>query len=456
MTRFSMTEFNPVTAKEWKQKIQFDLKGTDYNETLVFQSQEGINVKPFYHQDDLGVDPTPIPGLPKDWKIGQSIFIDSEAIANKISLQAIEKGAEALFFNAEKEFDFQLLFSEIPLENVILYFNFSFLSETFIKQLSTYFSENKTQVFYNIDIIGNLARTGNWYHNLRKDHEIVTDICKLKNVENSISIDATLYQNAGANMVQQLAYSMAQANEYLNHFSEKHTSNLNFTFHLSVGTNYFFEIAKIRALRILFSTLAKEYGQKKACQITVIPTKRNKTIYDYNVNMLRTTTEYMSAILGGANTICSLAYDNLYHKSNEFGERIARNQILILKTESYFYAENNPAKGTYYIESLTQQLSEKALTLFKEIEKNGGLLKQLKDGLIQRKIKESAYKEQQAFKDGKTILLGINKYPNPIDSMKNDLELYPFSKTNVRKTLIEPILEKRIAEKLEQERLSNE
>ncbi len=173
-----------------------------------------------------------------------------------------------------------------------------------------------------------------------------------------ISINTGLYQNAGANMVQQIAYSVAHANEYFNRIS---TINKPIVFEVSVGTNYFFEIAKLRALRLLFNLIAKEYNHNLDCHLLVSPTKRNKTIYDYNVNMLRTTTECMSAILGGADAIANLPYDALYHKDNEFGDRIARNQLLILKHESYFDKVNNPADGSYYIESLTHQLAEKAL-----------------------------------------------------------------------------------------------
>jgi methylmalonyl-CoA mutase len=223
-----------------------------------------------------------------------------------------------------------------------------------------------------------------------------------------------------------------------------------------VGTNYFFEIAKIRALRRLWASLASEFGFNTECHIFATPSKRNKTIYDYNTNMLRTTTECMSAILGGANTINNLAYDAVYHKDNEFSERIARNQLLILKHESYFNKVNNPADGAYYIESLTTQISEKALELFKDVEANGGFLNQLKEGTIQRKIKENASKEQDQFNDGKLVLLGTNKHPNKEDLMQHELELYPFLKTNPIKTLIEPILEKRISNKLDFSRLEEE
>ena len=262
-----------------------------------------------------------------------------------------------------------------------------------------------------------------------------------------------MYQNAGANMVQQIAYTLAHANEYFNRIA---TINQPIVFEVSVGTNYFFEIAKLRALRLLFNLIAKEYNHNLDCHIIVSPTKRNKTLYDYNVNMLRTTTECMWAIFGGADAVANLPYDALYHKDNEFGDRIARNQLLILKHESYFDKVNNPADGSYYIENLTNQLAEKALALFKDIEANGGFLKQLIEGTIKRKIQESAQKEQELFDSGKEILLGTNKYPNKNDKMKHDLELFPFVKIKPRKTLITPIIEKRLAEKLEQERLDLE
>jgi methylmalonyl-CoA mutase len=251
-----------------------------------------------------------------------------------------------------------------------------------------------------------------------------------------------------------LAYALAHVNEYLNHLTN--SNSLKVIFNVSVGTNYFFEIAKLRALRILWQSLASEYGITSECQIYTTPTKRNKTLYDYNTNLLRTTTECMSAILGGANTINNLAYDAIYHKNNEFGSRISRNQLLVLKHESYFNKVNNPADGAYYIESLTQQLAEKGLELFKDIEANGGFLKQLKEGIIQKKIKESAEREQTQFNNGEIVLLGTNKHPNPNDKMTNELELYPFVKTNPRKTLIIPIIEKRLAETLEQNRLKTE
>ncbi len=456
MSKLLFNEFDAVTSKQWKQKIQFDLKGADYNDSLIWKTNEDIDIKPFYHIDEFKDSFKLSNTKATQWKICQSIFVADVKKSNKKALNAIERGAESIKFLIPNEtVTIQDLIENIDTSSTSLYFEFQFLSEKYINLFSGIL--NKENIYIQTDIIGNLAKSGNWFSTLQNDH---VEFESIVNKTNTISIDMALYQNAGANMVQQLAYGLSQANEYLNHFdailSKEKKESTRIIFNVAVGTNYFFEIAKLKALRILWETLASEYGFNTDCHIVAIPTKRNKTLYDYNTNLLRTTTECMSAILGGANTICNLPYDTIYHKDNEFGERIARNQLLVLKHESYFDKVNNPSDGAYYIETLTKQLAEKSLDIFKNIEANSGFLKQLKEGTIQRKIKESAEKEQQQFNEGKHILLGSNKYPNPNDKMKHELELYPFVKTNQRKTLIEPIIEKRLAEKLEQERLKKE
>jgi len=455
MSKLLFNEFESISAKAWKQKIQLDLKGDDYNEALIWNSPEGIDVKPFYHADEFKNLPETSATKATSWKICQTIYVADDEQANTKALDVLSRGAESIkFIIPSEDIVLDTLLKDINFTSTSLHFELQFLSEEFVKKIIHIPSNSKSHI--NLDIIGNLAKTGNWHYNLQKDHKILESIVSNSaSLRSILSVDVSLYQNAGANMVQQLAYALAHANEYLNNFGEKVTNQINFS--ISIGTNYFFEIAKLRALQLLWKTLASEYTSNVSdCHILATPTKRNKTIYDYNTNMLRTTTECMSAILGGANTICNLPYDAVYHKDNEFGERISRNQLLILKHESYFNKVSNPADGSYYIESLTQQMAEKALALFKSIEVNGGFLKQLKQGTIQRKIKESATKEQDLFNNKEEILVGTNKHPNLNDKMKHDLELYPFVKQKKRKTLIEPIIEKRLAEKLEQERLKNE
>ena len=446
------SDFDAVTSKQWKQQIQYELKGADYNETLVWESPEGIKVKPFYHNDETEINLNAI-APSKPFTIVQNIFVHDVKKSNSRALETLKRGAESVRFTIENDtVSVEELMQNLTFENVIYYFHLPFLSNDFVTKINEFATKNKANIYVQVDPIGQLEKEGNWFENLEKDFEKLNTIASKTTVP-FLTISSGIYQNAGANIVQQLAYTLAHINEYFNRIP---AINQPIVIEVALGTNYFFEIAKLRALRLLFNTVAKEYNHNFDCHIIATPSKRNKTLYDYNVNMLRTTTECMSAILGGADAVANLAYDAIYHKDNEFGDRISRNQLLVLKHESYFDKVNNASDGAYYIETLTEQLAEKALELFKDIEKNGGLLSQLIDGTIQRKIKESADKEQDLFDSGKEVLLGTNKYPNKNDMMKNDLELYPFVKQNSRKTLITPIIEKRLAEKLEQERLSQE
>ncbi|MGB6152423.1 MAG: methylmalonyl-CoA mutase subunit beta [Pricia sp.] len=450
-------DFPEVSAKAWKQKIQYDLKGADYNDTLVWESPEGINVKPFYHADDFSGKSALAPSAPQNWKIGQSIYAGNPILANEKGVKAVAGGVESIQFTIPSEdVDFKILLQQIDVRTIPVYLNMPFLSEQFVKSALVYTSAS-APIYFNVDIVGNLARSGNWYFDHKKDYDLFSKILD-SGALHVLQVDISLYENAGADSTQQLGYALAHTNDYLHHLSKNGMLEKlkSIHFKVAIGSNYFFEIAKFRALRILWKTLAAEYDLDFDCHITATPSKRNKTIYDYNVNMLRTTMESMSAILGGANTIFNMPYDAIYHKDNEFGERIAINQLLLLNNESYFDKVSNPADGAYFIESITLQLAEKGLQLFKNIEQKGGFLKQLKAHTIQEKIKESASKQQQRFKAQEDVLVGSNKFQNETDKMKQQLELHPFVKINPRKTIIEPIIERRLAENLEKKRLEDE
>ena len=463
MNKRLFNDFEKISSKAWKQKIQVDLKGADYNDTLIWKSQEGIDVKPFYSIEDLNQSVSnSCNRLSLNWNIGQTIFVNDTIQSNLKALDAINRGAEALLFIIpNKEVSFHILFQNIDLDTVQLQIQFQFLDSVYIKKLNSFLKEHSLKNYgahvIHLDVIGNLVKSGNWFFNLKEDHKHFESVY---DHTQTLSIDLSHYQNSGATIIQQLAYALAHANEYLNHLSNRNNENsftsVSCVFKVAIGSNYFFEIAKVRALRLLWKTLAIEYDANPICKIIAQPSRRNKTLYDYNTNMLRTTTESMSAILGEADIIMSLPYDAIYHKDNEFGERIARNQLLVLKHESYFDQVSNPSEGAYYIEYLTTQLANKALLLFKNIEANGGFVNQLFEGTIQRKIKERAKVEKDAMEHGHITLLGTNKHPNADDLMKNELELYPFIKINQRKTLIEPIIEKRLSENLEQKRLKTE
>ncbi|WP_299061961.1 methylmalonyl-CoA mutase subunit beta [uncultured Polaribacter sp.] len=442
-------EFQKTSAAAWKQKIQVDLEGKDYNETLLWKTEEGIVVKPFYTSEDRVNHKIDTPK--KGFNICQTIFIDDVKIANSLAISAINKGANAIQFKANTIFNYKELLVNIDLKSILLYFQFRFLDDNFQIEISRFINSKNT--YFQTDIIGNLAETGNWFSNLNNDFNKLDSI--QKNTNNCIAVSNDLYQNCGATITQQLGYTLAHANEYLNKYGSEVAKKIHFNF--SVGSNYFFEIAKLRAFRILWTTLLDVYNITDVeAHIFTQPTLRNKILYDYNTNLLRTSTECMSSILGGANTICNISYDTIFKKSNHFGERIARNQLLILQQEAHFKQAQHFADGTYYIEAITKQLAEKGLSLFKEIEKNGGFLKQLKIGVIQKKISESAKKAQNDFLKQKIILVGSNLHQNKKDKMQPKLELYPFVKQRNIKTIITPLTRSRLSEFLEKERLLSE
>lgn len=448
------TDFDPISSKQWKNLIQYELKGADFNQTVVWESLEGIKVKPLYHSDEDQQN-IQINTEASQFKIVQDIFVfDLEKSIHKAN-GSIKRGAESLKFTiASAAVDCEKLLKGITAVGIqVVYLNLQFLNASYLLQIDNLAATLPFKVYMLTDIVGQLGREGNWYSSQQSDLEILKQVQpQLKNCS-LISVDSTLYQNAGANSVQQIAFTLAHANEYFNALPQL---NREMVIQVAQGSNYFFEIAKLRAIRWCFDSLMAAYDFDVKIHILAMPTKRNKTLYDYNNNMLRTTTECMSAILGGADAVCNLPYDAIYHKTNEFGDRISRNQLLILKKESYFDKVDNPADGAYYIEYITEQLAEKAMELFKDIESHGGLIDGLIDGAIQRKINQSAAKEQDLFDTGKEILLGTNKHPNPADKMKDALELYPFVKKMSGKKAITPIVEKRLAEKVEQERLELE
>lgn len=454
MNKKLFNDFPAVSAKEWKQKIQVDLKGADYNESLLYKSDDSVDVKPFYHQEST--DKTSMATNPEKWEICEKVFLASEQAAIKHIVDILARGAESLWLIVPTEkTQLESVLKTIDLAQISVFIECLFLSSSFLKKTHSFLQQYPHQVAFGIDPIGHIAREGNWHKTEEADTQELEKIATETNTRPFLSIDASLYQNAGANIPQQIAYAVAHAHEYLHLLSKKSTLPA-FNFIVAIGGNYFFEIAKLKALRSVFKAVSKAYGLPGEMKILTQSSKRNKTLFDYNVNMLRTTTENMSAVLGGADQVCPTAYDEIFHKQNEFGNRIARNQLLILKNESYFESNTNAAKGSYYLETLSTQFSEKALDIFKTIEKGGGFISQLKDGTIQRKIKESALKEQEKFDQDNKILVGTNKYLNPEDRMKNELELYPFLKRKPRKTIIQPILEKRLAENLEHERLEKE
>ena len=447
------SKFGPVSDRAWKQQIQADLRGGDYNAMLTWLSPEGITVKPFYTSEDLPGGGSVTSGVtPGSWRTGYAMRIQPGW--EELAREALENGAEELLIRCEPGWE-----SAHELLNGLQATKWLEVPRLDQGTLGSILTSELPAAHYLTDPIGNLAATGNWAGGMEADMALLGELGSADRVPASVAIHAETYQNAGANRVQELAYSLAQAHEYL--LRAETDTRLQAlierpVFIVAVGNDYFFEIAKLRALRHLWKLLGKTFGNSGECTIIARPTLRNKTLYDFNTNMLRTTMECMAAVLGGADLVCNMPYDQLYHLPNSFAGRIARNQLLLLKHESYFDRVSNPADGAYYIESLTDQLGKKALEQFKALEKGGGLLTQLKEHKIQKKIRESARAEQDAFDQGRLVLVGSNRYPNPEDRMSETIQTDPFPAVRKEKTLIEPLTVRRLSEQYERKRLRDE
>ena len=416
-------EFKQLTPQEWKLKVQAELAGLDYNEVLVWDTAEGIQVKPVYTNEDLPEDVSTIQTT-KDWKIIGNFRNDSP---QDFSYLYGFKVNESHFDQVLKLPEFLDLFFEIK------------TSTDSLNQLN--FSEIKNLKYLGLDVLGKFAETGNWFHSQEEDLALTQKILNENTFEKSIEVNASLYQNAGANHVQQIAIAISHAVEYLENLGAEATSKLYFK--VAVGGNYFFEIAKLRALRQLWNLILNEYNSQAETFIYAETSLRNKSLLDVHNNIIRSGLEASAAVQGKADVVQVFPYDEI-SGSTAFSEELASKQQLLLQKESYFDKFMDPVAGTYFVENLTELMSRNALELFKNIEAEGGFLKGLFDGRIQKMIQKTAEKEQQAFDEGKLTLIGVNKFRNPSD------KIHPTSKTeNPVRTQIKPIFRKRLAEKNE-------
>ncbi len=431
-------EFNKVSTAEWKLKIQADLKGKDY-ESLITFTPEGIAIKPFYHFDDYKKFKL-LSGQP--FQIQQELYLANEKIGNKIISKALHKGADKMIINAHKNFDIDTLTDKLDFSRLI--FRLDFLDAGFFIKL---YHKTKGKSAILLNPVGHLIRTGNWYFNSKKDFDILREI-RMETASGfpMIEVDSAHFHNAGANIVQQIAYSLSLGVEYVERLGESVASQM--VFHTATGSQYFFEINKLNVLRYLWNLVLNKYQIEAPTYIRATPGLRNKSLLSPYVNMLRTTMESMSAILGGADALVNMPYDKIFKKTNSFSERIARNQLIILNEEAGFQKAKMAAQGSYFLEHTAAEMAEKSLELFKNIEKAGGIIEQLMKGKIQEKTAESAAKEQEKFDRGERVLVGVNKYINEKEEIEMP-EVYPFMKKRKGKTLIPPVIARRLAEEME-------
>jgi len=400
------SEFNAASAQDWKQQIIKDLKGTDF-EKLIWHNANGFDVNPFYTSEDLIETPQPL-FTHADWKICSEIRIDDEKTANANALKALSGGTNSLIFVVDKKIDFTVLLNEISVEHIELNFVLKYAAENFVSDFNSYLkqrniSPEKINGSISFDTIGYLVETGINSEFRMDNSELVTDC-----------VNAALYQNSGATQSFELACALAHAHEYLVVQSDKNISSKKlFRFTLAVGSDFFGEIAKLRALRKLWTIIAKEYNANPEIYLHSETSLLNKSSFDANNNMLRTTTEGMSAVIGGCNSLTVNSYNSGFEKANDFSERMARNQQLIFKEESYLDKVADMGAGSYYIETLTDEIAAKAWEEFKLIESKGGFIACLKSNYIQEKIHAQAAELIKEFKEGQLVLIGVNKFKNP-------------------------------------------
>lgn len=436
------SDFPAVSTQEWMNKITVDLKGADYEKRLVWKTNEGFKVKPFYRQEDLeGLKTTE--GLPgqfpylrgnkkndNTWFIRQDIQVDNPEEANAKALDLLNKGIDSLGFkikgkDVSEEFIHTLL-KDICCECIEL--NFKTCQRQTVKLarfVTQYFKEKgyapeKLQGSFNFDPIGKMLKKGKDRSELIPTAKELIEILTPYPSFRCIAVNSLQLNNAGAYIYQELGYALAWGNQYLACMTEAgvpvDTAAQKIKFNFGISSNYFMEIAKFRAARLLWAQIVNEYKPSCLCACQMIAHAEtshfNLTLFDAHVNLLRTQTEAMSAALAGVDSMTVTPFDQAYESPNEFSERIARNQQLLLKEEAHLNRIVDPAAGSYYIENLTVSIAKQAWELFLQVEEEGGMTEAVKAGRIQEAVNGSNKARHEAVSKRKEILLGTNQYPN--------------------------------------------
>lgn len=438
-----LADFPAVTTEQWMTKITADLKGADFNKKLVWKTNEGFNVMPFYRLEDVANLKTTnsAPGefpfvrgtkIDNEWYVRQNIDATCPKTANGKALEVLNKGVNSLGFKLNKkelnaEYIATLLDGICP-ECVELNFTVCIRqSAELISLLADYFKTKgvdlaKVEGSVNCDPMNRMLLKGKKLTRTEVA-EIAAACVKAAEVLPKfrvIGVNSLSLNNAGAFCAQELGYALAWGAEYMTMLTESGFSALQagkaIKFNMGVGGNYFMEIAKFRAARMLWAMIVKAYAPECDCaakmRVHAETSTFNKTIYDAHVNLLRTQTEAMSATIAGVDSLTVNPFDITYKASDDFSERIARNQQLLLKEESHFDKVTDPSAGSYYIENLTASIAEQAWKLFLDIQNNGGFFAAVESNKVQEDMKATSAKRLQAVSARKEVLLGTNQFPN--------------------------------------------
>jgi len=478
------TDFPEITTSMWEEKIKADLKGADYQKQLVWNSDEGIPIKPFYRLEDLEALDY-LEGVrnlinhpcdaPKGWLICQQVSPGKKTRkANERIKAALKGGVQAIRIQLGESGPpdismLEELLEGISLQETELHFGGCLRADALYTALSKLASRNGTEPSelkgcLGADPLGKMAETGIPIFSFENLGMLVKQVKESSPEMKVVEVHGSLIQNASTNLVEELAFSMAMASEYMTILTGKEidpfTAQEALLLYLGSGPNYFMEIAKLRAARILWVKIAEAYGvetSRARIRIHSVSSQWNMTLYDPHVNMLRGTTEAMSSILGGADLVNVLPFDYPNGKGSKFSDRIARNVQIILREEAYFDQVEDPASGSYYIESLTDSLAEKAWDLFCEVESMGGFIKAFEAGWIQEKIEAARKIKIDRAASGKGRILGTNAFPNFHELNLNQLIVAPRKKEpDADTSLLTPLRPFRLSSPFEKLRLDTE
>ncbi len=443
-------DFNPYTLAEWQQKIEKDLKGKTVT-SLRSELEENIVVEAVYNRENGQVEQAYSLGNQKGWETVQEILVRDEKEDNKKALNYLNKGATSLLFYLGPDTDLKTLLKDILIEHIYTHFVTEGNGLEIWDKLQKIIKErqlNHSQIngSINIDCLENLARTGSWF---KGENEDLNELKKLTHATSAgfktVCINANLFANAGADLGQQLGIALSMAYEYIHRLQLESTTK--FWFNFAIGSSYFGEIAKLRAFRRLWLNFQSELKLPESeAHIYCENSLRNKSNMDAYNNMIRTTNETMAAVIGGCDELSIKPFIQDDNNSESLESRISRNQSLIAQYEAHLDAVSDIARGSYFIENLTEALARKGWEFFKSIEAEGGYVKALKKGWLQQEVETTARAEQQAFDEGQKILIGVNRYRK--DDEKN-IESKTITDKSLKGTTVKPVRIKRLSEKIE-------
>lgn len=393
------TEFPSTTASNWKDQLIKDLKGEPF-ENLIWENENGFAIQPFYTQEDLSQAYEPAFTHP-DWEICvHKDHLNSKEI-NAELLKDLDRGATAISVNC-KNIDIEIALKDIQLNYIRSTF---IVDEASASQLKIYLEKHYNLNEINCSLIPTSFQTQTEFDSWVK----VTSIFEKYNNIQSQSADILSFHNQNCLAYYEVAIAICALNEYLQ--SGKKNEG-NFILKTGVNSDYFIQISKLRAIRRLWNVLKAEYALKNDLHLIIETSLTNKSISDKYNNLLRTTVEAMAAVAGGCNELIVNGFDVLFAENEKLSSRMAINQQLILKDESYLNKMADISCGSYYIESVTDAIATKALEAFKRFEKEGGYFECIKKGTFSSEIKIQSEKRNELFKNGKQLAIGVNKFKN--------------------------------------------